>query len=355
MPNTIVDFSRLLSGLTYERIVDIKDQWFPPKPTFTEANLSRQDGRVFIITGGNSGIGLALIKYLYPTGAKIYVACRSEERAKAAMKEVVDEYNEAAMTSDNDTQGGPGELVYMHLDLNDLRAIKASAAFFAQRETRLDIIWNNAGVAGVPAGTKTTQNLEGHIGVNCVAPLLFTQELLPQLRAAVKVSPPGSTRVIWSSSMIIERFAPDGGVDLTELDRMNAAGTGSENASVDYAMSKAGNWFFAVEGARRWGSSEGILSVTQNPGMINTTVWKHQPNWLMTAMQPTFHPAKTGACTMLFAGFSDEVGLETNGVYILPFGRVQQKNVRSDIVKAIEEGKPKVFWEWCEKLYQPHI
>ncbi|ROV89697.1 hypothetical protein VMCG_10362 [Cytospora schulzeri] len=354
MPNTIVDFSRLFSSLSYDRVVDIKDQWFPPKPTFTEANLERQDGRVFIITGGNSGIGLALTKFLYPTGAKIYLACRSEERAKAAMKEIVDEY-QAAMTSGGDAQkSDPGELIYMHLDLNDLRTIKSSAAFFTQRETRLDILWNNAGVAGVPTGTKTAQNIEGHIGVNCVGPLLFTQELIPRLRAAAKVSPPAATRVIWSSSMIIERFAPDGGVDFSELDRMNAAGTGSENASVDYAMSKAGNWFLAVEGARRWGS-DGILSVTQNPGMINTTVWKHQPNWLMAAMVPTFHSANMGACTMMFAGFSGEVGLDKNGVYILPFGRVQEKNVRGDIVIAIESGKPKEFWEWCERLYELYV
>lgn len=353
MSNTIVDFSRLWSGLSYERIVDIKDQWFPPKPRFTEANLSRQDGRVFIVTGGNSGIGLALIKLLYPTGAKIYLACRSEERAKAAMEEVVNEYN-AGLTSGDDTQAQPGELVYMHLDLNDLRTIKASAAFFAQREARLDILWNNAGVAGVPAGTKTTQSIEAHIGVNCVGPLLFTQELVPQLRAAVKASHPGATRVIWTSSMIIERFAPEGGVNFSELDRINAAGKGSENASVDYATSKAGNWFLAAEGARRWGS-DGILSVTQNPGMINTTVWKHQPNWLMAALQPTFYPARMGAYTMLFAGFSGEVGLEKNGVYILPFGRVQEKNVRADIVKAIEERKPKEFWEWCERLYEPYV
>lgn len=353
MSNTIVDFSRLFSGLSYDRIVDIKDQWFPPKPTFTEANLSRQDGRVFIITGGNSGIGLALTKLLYPTGAKIYLACRSEERAKLAIQEVIDEYK-ASTTSGNDTQTGPGELLYMHLDLNDLRTIKASAAYFAQREPRLDILWNNAGVAGLPAGTKTTQNFEAHIGVNCVGPLLFTQELLPQLRAAAEASStPGATRVIWSSSMIIERFAPHGGIDFAELDRMNAAGTGSENASVDYAMSKTGNWFLAVEGARRWGS-DGIVSVTQNPGMINTTVWKHQPNWLMAAMQPTFYPAKMGAYTMLFAGLSNDVGLETNGVYILPFGRVQEKSVRDDILKAIEEGKAQEFWGWCEELYQPY-
>lgn len=153
--------------------------------------------------------------------------------------------------------------------------------------------------------------------------------------------------------MIIERFAPHGGVDLAELDRMNAAGTGSENASIDYAVSKAGNWLLAVDGARRWGP-EGIVSVTQNPGMINTTVWKHQPSWLLAVMQPTFYPAVMGAYTMLFSGFSDEVGLDTNGVYVLPFGRLQKKSVRGDIVKAIEHGKAKEFWDWCERLYSQY-
>lgn len=404
MPNTIVDFTKVFSHLSYERLVDIKDQWFPPKPAFTESDVPRQDGRVVIITGGNSGIGLALVKLLYPTGAKIYLACRSEERARAAIKEVVDE---AA------TGPGHGSLEYMYLDLDDLSTIKTSAASFAQRESRLDILWNNAGIAGAPAGTKTKQGLEGHIGryfitstilhlnlllahplisgpppsfgwsacpstqpppppaglaffscrcwlalthsvgINCVGPLLFTQELLPQLRVAAKSSAPGSTRVIWSSSMIIERFAPHGGVDLAELDRMNAAGAGSENASIDYAVSKAGNWLLAVEGARRWGP-EGIVSVTQNPGMINTTVWKHQPSWLLAVMQPTFYPAVMGAYTMLFSGFSDEVGLDTNGVYVLPFGRLQKKSVRGDIVKAIEHGKAKEFWDWCERLYSQY-
>lgn len=353
MTNTIVDFSRLWSDLSYDRFVEIKSQWFPPKPTFTEANLSRQDGRVFIVTGGNSGVGLALVKFLYPTGAKIYLACRFEERAKATMKEVIEEY-QAGLNFGVDTRADPGELVYMHLDLNDLRTIKASAAVFAQRETRLDILWNNAGIAGAPAGTKTAQGIEGHIGVNCVGPLLFTQELLPQLRAAVQLSPPGATRVIWTSSLIIELFAPEGGIECSRLDRMNAAGMGSESASVDYAISKAGNWLLAAEGARRWGPN-GILSVTQNPGMINTTVWKHQPSWLMAVLQPTFYPGKMGAYTMMFAGFSGEVGLDKNGVYILPFGRVQEKNVRGDILKAIEEGKPKQFWEWCEKVYKPYV
>lgn len=156
MPNTIVDFTKVFSHLSYDRLVDIKDQWFPPKPTFTEADVPRQDGRVLIVTGGNSGIGLALTKLLYPTGAKIYLACRSEERARAAIKEVVDEAG---------TKPDHGALEYLHLDLDDLTTIKASAASFAQRESRLDILWNNAGIAGAPAGTKTKQGLEGHVGM----------------------------------------------------------------------------------------------------------------------------------------------------------------------------------------------
>lgn len=357
MSNNLINFSTLFSNLTVAKVSDITDQWFPPKPTYTEASVPRQDGRVFIITGGNSGIGLALLKLLYPKGAKIYIACRSEERAQAAIKEVLEEHEISSKTGSS-AKGPVGQIIYMHLDLNDLTTIKASAAFFSERESRLDVLWNNAGIAGSPTGTKTKQGIEGHVGVNCVAPLLFTQELLPQLRKAASLSPPGATRVVWTGSVIIERFAPESGVDLDVLDRINAAGTGSEEGSRDYAASKAGNWLLGVEGARRWGTesetgkSDGILSITQNPGMISTPVWKHQPGWLMTFLNPTFYPPKMGAYTMLYAGLSDELGMDNNGAYILPFGRIQKQSTNAGILKAIEEGKAQVFWEWCEQFFK---
>lgn len=354
MSNTLIDFSTLFKELSWGKVSGFYDQWFPPKPTFTETSVPRQDGRVFIITGANSGIGLALVKLLYPKGAKIYIACRSEERAKAAIQEVIDECETASTDP-------VGSITYMHLDLNDLATIKPSAAFFAERESRLDVLWNNAGIAGSPIGTTTKQGIECHIGVNCVGPLLFTQELLPQLRAAASSSPPGATRVVWTASMIIEQFAPEGGVDLEVLDKINAAGSGSESGSRDYAASKAGNWLLGIEGARRWGpeseagKSDGIVSVTQNPGMISTPVWKHQPGWMMAAMNPTFQPPRMGAYTMLYAGLSGEVGLENNGVYVLPFGRIQQKCLNTNLLKAIENGKPREFWDWCERLYGKYI
>jgi hypothetical protein len=57
---------------------NLRTQWFPPKATFTEKELPLQPGRVFIVTGGNAGVGFELCKILYGSGATIYMASRSK-------------------------------------------------------------------------------------------------------------------------------------------------------------------------------------------------------------------------------------------------------------------------------------
>jgi NADPH:quinone reductase-like Zn-dependent oxidoreductase len=57
---------------------NLLNQWFPPKPTFTEDEVPSQHGKVFIVTGGNGAVGYELIKILYGTGATIYMASRSK-------------------------------------------------------------------------------------------------------------------------------------------------------------------------------------------------------------------------------------------------------------------------------------
>jgi hypothetical protein len=59
-------------------ICNLRNQWFPPNPIFTEAEVPSQQGRVFIVTGGNGAVGYELCKILYNTGATIYMASRSE-------------------------------------------------------------------------------------------------------------------------------------------------------------------------------------------------------------------------------------------------------------------------------------
>ena len=318
-------------------------QWFPPKPTFTDQNVSSQSGKVFIVTGGSAGIGFELIKILYAKGATVYMASRSQEKAEAAIQAI------QAIKVEN-----PGAVKFLHLDLDDLSTIKDSANAFTAQESQLDPLWNNAGIGAAPTGTKTRQGLEGHIGINCVGHFLFTRLLLPHLRAAAKSAPKDSVRVVWTSSWLAESQAPKGGIDFDEL-----AKGGSKNPQRDYATSKAGNWILAMEGAKRFGD-EGILSVVQNPGNILSGIWKYIPKTTMMFMNPLLHEARLGAYTELYAGLSQEITAKENGAYIIPWGRLQKSTPRKDIIAAVEGkgAEPSVaekFWNWCEERTDQYV
>jgi retinol dehydrogenase 12 len=139
--------------------------------------------------------------------------------------------------------------------LDDLTTIKASAEEFLAKETRLDVLWNNAGVMLPPQGSKTKQNYELQLGTNVVAPFLFTKLLTPILTKTAQSSPAGSVRVVWVSSSAARRFAPQGGVDLSNLDYKK-----DESAWHKYGVSKAGNILHAKEFAKQY-KNQGIVSV----------------------------------------------------------------------------------------------
>jgi NAD(P)-dependent dehydrogenase (short-subunit alcohol dehydrogenase family) len=125
-------------------------QLYPPAPPLTEANLPSQIGKVFIVTGGNAGIGFELVKILYSAGAKVYMASRSRVKAEAAIKTIQD--------ADTKTQG---EVKLLELDLGDLQSVKTAAETFKALESKLDVLWNNAGISHVPIGSKSQQGYEG--------------------------------------------------------------------------------------------------------------------------------------------------------------------------------------------------
>jgi NAD(P)-dependent dehydrogenase (short-subunit alcohol dehydrogenase family) len=106
--------------------------------------VALQHGKVFIVTGGASGIGLELVKVLYQKGGRVYIAGRSEDKARQAMRDI----QTAAPPSNSH-----GSLEFLQLDLADLASIKASADAFKAKESRLDVLWNNAGVSQPPLGS----------------------------------------------------------------------------------------------------------------------------------------------------------------------------------------------------------
>jgi retinol dehydrogenase-12 len=92
----------------------------PPKPHFTEKDLPNLKGKVYIVTGANTGVGKELARMLYSKNAKVYIFARFEEKANKAIEDI----KKAVPTS-------TGALIFMHLDLSDLTKIKYQLNVFS--------------------------------------------------------------------------------------------------------------------------------------------------------------------------------------------------------------------------------
>lgn len=94
--------------------------------------------QVFIVTGATSGVGAELAQILYAHNATVYIAARSKEKATFTMKKI-----KTAETTANST----GKLAFLPVDLSDLTTIRQAANDFLALESRLDVLWLNAGVS----------------------------------------------------------------------------------------------------------------------------------------------------------------------------------------------------------------
>jgi NAD(P)-dependent dehydrogenase (short-subunit alcohol dehydrogenase family) len=312
-------------------------QFFPPAPTITEASLPSQEGRVFIVTGGYSGVGFELCAILYRAGGKVYLAGRDEEKGLAAIVKIKAQR----------TTSSVGDIVFLKLLLDDLASIKPAVATFTAAESRLDVLFNNAGVSNPPRGSVSAQGHELQLSTNCLGPHLLTQLLLPTLRHTAAITASGSVRVIWTSSMIVDLSAPTIGIELAELEHPHT------DQQHNYVNTKVGNWFLANTLANQAGK-DGILSLVQNPGNLKTDLTRHLPAIVPIVTAPLLYPARNGAYTALWAAFSDRLTIQDGGKYILPWGRLHP-NPREDLLVAMkskEDGGTGIadgFMEYCDK------
>ncbi|KAJ3053587.1 hypothetical protein HK097_003914 [Rhizophlyctis rosea] len=312
-----------------------------PAPTFTETELPDQTGKIHIVTGGYAGCGFQLVRFLYQKNATVYVAGRSKEKADSAIRQIMEEFG-----------GSKGRLEFLKVDFSDFTTIKPAVEEYTSKETRLDVLTNNAGVMTPPVGSKDAHGHELQMGTNCIGHYLFTKLLIPILRqtASSPSSPPGSVRVTWGSSSAMVLTSPTDGV---QFDPATGAPKVHGVAFTDYGQSKAGDFFLATEFARRLGpngteSKNNIVSVAWNPGNLKTELQRHSGGLAQLLTAPLVYPAKMGGYTELYAGWSPEVGLENSGDYVVPWGRLDTQNLRADLLRARDGGVASKFWEWCD-------
>jgi len=136
-------------------------------------DIPDQTGRTVLVTGANSGLGLATAEALAGAGARVLMACRNAEKAARALELV------AAHAAH---RGGP-EPEVVSLDLADLASVQACAGVVSGLVERLDVLVNNAGVMALPL-RRTADGFEMQFGTNHLGHFALTGHLLPTLLRA---------------------------------------------------------------------------------------------------------------------------------------------------------------------------
>ena len=267
---------------------------FSSKPEASEVTADLDlSGKVALVTGGYSGIGVETVRALTAAGAKVVVPSRDVDRAVNALEGII-----------------PAEQIGF-MDLADLPTVTQYGEAFTDNHSKLDLAIFNAGVMACPLG-RTQQGLEWQLGVNHVGHFTLLQALLPSLRNAK------GARLITLSS-IAHRMSP------VHFDDMNYQRRDYDKWQA-YGQAKSAQSLMAVELDRRE-KDNGLRAFSVHPGGIFTPLQRHLANaemaefgWTDTDGNPSAVAAKLfktttqGCATSLWAATAtalDNVG----GVY----------------------------------------
>ncbi|KAM0550325.1 hypothetical protein ACHAPJ_008996 [Fusarium lateritium] len=315
-------------------------QLCPPKPQFTEDNVPELAGKVFLVTGSNTGVGKEVADILYSKNATVYIAARNGAKAQSAIDEIRSHNADST-----------GVLKFLELDLGDLSSCTRAADLFIAAEARLDGLFNNAGVMLLhQAGSVTTQGYEIQLGTNCLGHFLLTKKLTPLLISTSRTSSRGAVRIVWVSSSAAEAATPREGVPLDNLDYHS-----DQSAMYKYGVSKAGNYYQATEFAKRY-QDTGVVSVALNPGNLRSDLARSAGSLFGHFHHFISYPPINGAYTELYACFSPNV---KNGDWVIPFGRVG--SVKTGLQNGAKnepeggEGTARKFWEWQEEQVKAYL
>lgn len=277
-------------------------------------DVKRLDGKTVLITGGNAGIGKETAVLLALRGARVIIACRDEEKARKAVREI-----KARSHNMN--------VLYMEVDLANMRSIREFSKTFLQKEKRLDILINNAGMPSVLDWTDDDFSM--CFGVNHLGHFLLTNLLLPRL----KESSPSRVINLTCSSYKYQKL------DFQDLNY-------NLFPFFTYCRSKLANIYFTQELARML-EGKAVTAYAVHPGYVQSNWTCHYSVLFRILVQVVmfmfFVSCEAGAQTVVYCAVSDEV-LEHNGGY---FTDCQPAHLRAF---ARDSGVAKKLWEASERL-----
>jgi NAD(P)-dependent dehydrogenase (short-subunit alcohol dehydrogenase family) len=289
---------------------------------WTVADMPDQKGRTAVVTGANSGLGLATARALSNAGAGVVAACRNVAKGHAAFA--------------GDVRA---------LDLADLASVQAFAKQLAADHDHLDLLINNAGVMAPPRQL-TKDGFESQFGTNHLGHFALTGRLLGLLSAA-----PAPRVVTVSSGM-----HRSGSLKFDDLQREH----GYNNWQA-YSQSKLANLEFCFELQRRaTAAGSQLLSLAAHPGYSATNLQFAGPahfyeRWFMAVANKLYaQSAEMGALPILYA--ATVAGLP-GGTYIGPDGFMEGRGHPKIVTatgKAYNEDDWRRLWDVSEQLTGVH-
>ncbi|KIM25455.1 hypothetical protein M408DRAFT_331202 [Serendipita vermifera MAFF 305830] len=291
---------------------------------WTTDDMVDMSDKIVFVTGGNGGIGYISCKEMLRKNAKVYVGARDSEKSRDAMKRLKDETGK--------------DPILISLDLSDLHQVRKAAEEFLQKESRLDVLLNNAGVMACPIERLTKDSYDLQFGTNVLGHFHLTSLLLPALLA----SP--SPRVINVSS-IGHSYPQSGGIQFGTLKGPKQGtwipGLGISERYKYYGQSKLGNILHANELARRY-KDKGLVAISVHPGFVKTELMRNHSSFATRLTQTMSITPEQGAITQLFAATAPEAK-NLSGKYLVPFAKEQAPSRF-----AQDQDLAKKMWDWCE-------
>ena len=214
---------------------------FGPNTTAREVlGQRRLDGKIAVVTGGSSGIGLETTRALADAGATVIVPARAPDKARVALAPL------------------RGDVTVEPLDLAAPASIAGFAARFVASERPLHILVNNAGIMATPLA-RDARGFESQLATNHLAHFELTLRLWPALRRA------NGARVVALSSRGHARSSVD--LDDPNFDRR------PYDKWIAYGQSKTANVLFALALDAR-GRSQGVRAFAVHPGAVITDLMR---------------------------------------------------------------------------------
>ena len=286
-----------------------------------------QTGRIAVVTGANSGLGLVTARELARKGAQVVLACRNLDKGRAALD-----------TCERAVAGAAPELE--ELDLASLTSVHAFAERFREKHDGLDILVNNAGVMAPPR-RRTADGFELQFGTNHLGHFALTGQLLPVMEGR------DDARVVTLSSTAHKtgRIAFDNLNGDRRYFRWRA-----------YGQSKLANLLFALELDRRLRAAEStVKSLAAHPGYASTNLQSAAAPLVDRLVMKLGNAViaqsdEMGALPTLFA--ATQPGLE-GGMYIGPDGPAEQRGYPKVVQPnkaARDEQTARRLWEVSEEL-----